>query len=53
MAKKGPRAERIVRREALALVERECEQYVRNKMKPQLIAAAKQAVAGFKRQNGR
>lgn len=47
--KRGPRAERILQRDALALVEQECEAYVRKKMKPQLLANARQAVAEFKR----
>ena len=51
--KRGPRAERILQRDALALVEQECEAYVRKKMKPQLLANARQAVDAFKRERGR
>ena len=51
--KRGPRAERILQRDALALVEQECESYVRKKMKPQLLANARQAVDAFKRERGR
>ena len=47
--KKGPRAERELQRDALALVEQNCEQYVREKMKPQLVGATKQALAAFRR----
>lgn len=53
VSKLGPRAARVIEREAHALVEQECEKYVRAKMKPELVQAARQAVAGFKRQNGR
>lgn len=53
MGKPGPRAKRIALREAVAAVEQECEKYVRDRLKPQLIASAKQAVAGFKKQRGR
>lgn len=51
--KRGPRAERILQRDALALVEQECEAYVRKKMKPQLLANVRQAVDAFKRERWR
>lgn len=53
MAKKGPRAERILQREALARVEQECEKFVRAKMQPELLAAARAATAGFRKERGR
>lgn len=51
--KAGPRAERVANREALALVEGEVEKYVRDKMKPELVKAARQAQATIKRQGWR
>ena len=51
--KRGPRAEREAQRDAEALVEKGCEQYVRDKMKPDLVRGARQAQNSFKRQNGR
>lgn len=53
MGKPGPRAARIAKREAAAAVEQKCEQYVRDRLKPQLVANARAAVAAFKKQNGR
>lgn len=53
MAKAGPRARRIAKREAEAAVEQACEKYVRDRLKPMLVANAKAAIAGIKKQNGR
>jgi hypothetical protein len=47
--KKGPRAERAIQRDALAMVEQSCETFVREKMKPQLVQAAKQALVAFRK----
>jgi hypothetical protein len=49
--KKGPRAEREVQRDAMAMVEQNCEKFVREKMKPQLVQSAKQALAAFRRRS--
>lgn len=49
--KLGPRAERMIQNEAQALVERQCEEYVRQKMKPELVANARRAQATMKRQD--
>jgi len=49
----GPKAQRVANRDALALVEQECEKYVRGKMQPELLRAARQATAGFRRERGR
>ena len=51
--KRGPRAKRVVEREALALVEQNVETYVREKMKPELLQNARAATAGFRRERGR
>jgi len=41
------RRERIAMREAQALVEQKCEEYVRNKMRPSLVSNARHATANF------
>lgn len=46
------RRQRIAQREAEAIVEQECEQYVRNKMRPQLTAQARHATGQFFRRDG-
>lgn len=46
------RRERIALREAEALVERETEQYVRDKMRPTLVAHVRDATARFFRRDG-
>jgi hypothetical protein len=51
--KRGPRAMRIAERTAHAMVEIECEKYVREKLRPELVRGARMALAGFKRQTGR
>lgn len=51
--KLGPRARRIANRDALALVETQVEKYVRERMKPELTRAARQAHATMKRQDWR
>jgi hypothetical protein len=50
----GPLADKALRREAEAIVERQCEEYVREKMKPTLLANTRAAKAFFfTKQNGR
>lgn len=44
---------REANREALALVEQECEKFVRGRLQPELIQAARQAHASFRRERGR
>lgn len=53
MGKLGPRAARIAEREARAAAEQACEEYVRGRLKPQLVANAKAAISGFSKQRGR
>lgn len=51
--KQGPRAKRVLHREALAVVEQNVETYVREKMKPELLQAARRASSTMKRQDWR
>lgn len=51
--KAGPRAARVADREAMGVVEGEVEKYVRERMKPELVKAARQAYATIKRQSWR
>jgi hypothetical protein len=44
---------RVVERDATGVVEQNIEQYVRDKMKPQLLLNARTATAGIKRERGR
>lgn len=46
------RRQRIAEREAAALVERNVEQHVRDKMRPKLVAAARDASARFFTRDG-
>ena len=50
----GPLADKALRREAEALVEQQCEAYVRAKLKPELLANTRAAkLFFFSRQSGR
>ena len=51
--KRGPRAERIAARQRAALSEQACEAYIRERMRPSLVAQARQATAGFRKEVGR